>query len=179
MLMVFYESDDHDAYLKSFSSAKAADAKYRALTETANAFALEDPRTRITTWTEQQELRVRYESREPLYPTSDERTGRNNAHGFLPSSQPRAERLDALRSSLKADWQSTARQVLTNLVIKVPPALATQVGLGLENVVAALQTQDSNVVAASVDLGVRRTIGAVVDATLDPPRTRNMGPSYD
>jgi hypothetical protein len=165
MLMVFYESDDHDAYRESFSNAADTDAKYQALTEKVNSYVLDDPETRVTTWTEQQELRVRFESREPLYPSRDEGT----AHVPPLSSQQRAAKLDALRSALKVDGRTTARNLLNNLVGKVPRALAAQVALGVENVVAALQTQDSNVLAGSVNLGIRRTTSAVIDATLELP----------
>jgi hypothetical protein len=165
MLMVFYESDDHDAYRESFSKAADADAKYQALTEKAKSYVLNDRETRCTTWTELQELRVQYESREPLYPSR----GEGDAHVPVLSSDQCAAKLDALRSALKIDGRTTARHVLDNLVGKVPRALAAQVALGVENVVAALQTQDSKVLAESVNLGIRRTTSAVIDAALELP----------
>jgi len=168
-LMVFYESDDHDAYRESFSKAANTDAKYQALTEEVSSYVLDDSETRVTTWTEQQELRVQYESREPLYPSSDERTDGGNVRAPVPSSQRRAAKLDALKSNLKNDRRTTAHTLLINLVSKVPPALAAQVGSGVENVVAALQTQDSRVLLESVSLGIRRTIDGLVDAALELP----------
>ena len=87
----------------------------------------------------------------------------------VPSSQRRAAKLDALKSNLKNDRRTTAHTLLINLVSKVPPALAAQVGSGVENVVAALQTQDSRVLLESVSLGIRRMIDGLVDAALELP----------
>jgi hypothetical protein len=157
-LMVFYESDDHDKYRESFSDAKAKDAGYRTLTERVSRYVLNDPETRVTTWTELQDLRVQYEFREPLYPYRDESP-----------TQPPGGRADAPRPALKADRAPSAGRVMANLVGKVPAALAAQVALGVENTVAALRTQDPRVLAESINLGVRRTISAAVRAARDQP----------
>ena len=107
-LMVFYESDDRDKYREAFSNARATDAGYRTLTEEVSHYVLHDPETRVTTWTELQELRVQYESREPLYPYPGE----------------------------------GSRQA--------PLTLAKQAIIWVQNVVAALQTQDSKVITESI-----------------------------
>jgi hypothetical protein len=107
-LMVFHESDDRDKWRESFSNAAATDGRYRSLREQVRRHVLLDPETRVTTWTERQELRVQYESREPLYPYPGE----------------------------------GSRQV--------PLTLAKQAIMLVQNAVAALQTQDSKVIAESM-----------------------------
>ena len=119
-LMVFYESDDRDKYRESFSNAKATDAGYRTLTENASRYVLDDPETRVTTWTELQELRVQYASREPLYPYP----GDGAAHPPVQSPQ---------QPGGNAGAQGPASKI--------------------ENIVAALQTQNPRVFAQSVKLG--------------------------
>ena len=69
VLMVLYEADDRDKYLASFAQPAETDTDYRALTDAVDRYVLDDPETRVTVWTERQELRVQYESREPLYPS--------------------------------------------------------------------------------------------------------------
>ena len=121
-LMVFYESDDRDKYRESFSNAKAIDAGYRTLTEKVSCYVLDDPETRVTTWTELQELRVQYASREPLYPYP----GEGAAPPPVQSPQQPGSNASAQRRASK-----------------------------IENIVAALQTQDPRVFIESMKPGVR------------------------
>ena len=116
-LMVFYESDDRDKYRESFSNAKATDAGYRTLTEKVSRYVLDDPETRGTTWTELQELRVQYASREPLYPYPGEGAAR-----------------PPVQSPQQPGGNAGARGPASKI----------------ENIVAALQTQDPRVFAESI-----------------------------
>jgi hypothetical protein len=166
-LMVFYESDDRDKYRESFSKAEATDAGYGTLMAEVSRYVLDDPETRVTTWTELQELRVQYESREPLYPYPDKGT----EHPSLQSPQQPGGNAGAQWPGATADRAPSASRVMTNLMVKAPVALVKQATMAVENVVAALQTQDPRVFAESMKLGLRRTAGALRQATPDQPHS--------
>jgi len=161
LLMVLYEADDHDKYHESFAATAEADADYRALVEKVGSYVLDDPQTRTITWTELQDMRVQYESREPLYPSHGD-GGATQAPG--PSAQDTPAKANALKAAPKSDRPNAARRLTTNLIARAPSALAGQVALGVQNVGAALQTRDRKVFVESVKLGARRTGSAVIDA---------------
>jgi hypothetical protein len=139
LLMVLYEADDDVKYLESFTKAAATDADYQTAIAEVDRFVLDDPETRVTTWTELQELRVQYESREPLYPAPD------------------AEQTPGQRDVLDRGRGNGAR----SREGKPISALVENAALGIENVLAALQTRDPALVSESVTRGVQRMKNAV------------------
>jgi hypothetical protein len=165
LLMVLYEADDHDKYRESFAATAGADADYRALVEKADSYVLDDPQTRTIIWTELQEMRIQYESREPLYPS---RGDGDAAQAPEPSVQDTSAKADVLKAAARSGRSNPLRHIATNLITRVPSALAGQVALEVQNVSAALQTRDPKVFVESTKLGARRTGTAVVDA-LDAP----------
>jgi hypothetical protein len=159
MVMVFYETGEPGAYSRSFSDAAAADPAYRALVEQVDRHVLDDVRTGVTTWTEQEDLRVRYEFREPLYPSPGEEQG-TEPPLFSPG-QPATAR-ETSSASVGGDRRTITPRLFADLAVNVPAALGPQIVRAADNLAAALQTQDQEAIARSIKLGFRRIAGAGV-----------------